>query len=117
MTLISAGLRVWPSTRPHNCPGTEQRTRRVGPSRTFAQGPAPHNQGPWLLALPAGRLCIPTPEIRYAEMPVSGQNEDMDLDSGGVMSRSEFEDVLSRVVAGQLFTDAGAVPSLSRSET
>ena len=50
-------------------------------------------------------------------MPVSAQNEDMDLDSGGVMSRSEFEDVLSRVVAGQLFTDAGAVPSLSRSET
>ena len=50
-------------------------------------------------------------------MPVSGQIEVMDLDSGGVMSQSEFEDVLSRVVTGQLFTDAGAVPSRSRSET
>ena len=34
---------------------------------------------------------------------------DMDLDTGGVMSRSEFEDALARTVAGQLRTGTGSV--------
>lgn len=33
----------------------------------------------------------------------------MDVDSGGVMSHSTVEDVLSRFVAGQLLTTTGAV--------
>jgi hypothetical protein len=33
----------------------------------------------------------------------------MDLDTGGVMSRSEFEDALARTVAGQLRTGTGSV--------
>lgn len=34
---------------------------------------------------------------------------DMDLDTGGVMSRSEFEDALARTVVGQLRTGTGSV--------
>ena len=34
----------------------------------------------------------------------------MDLDSGGAMSRSDFEAVLSRAVAGESLTDTGTVP-------
>ena len=34
----------------------------------------------------------------------------MDLDSGGAMSKSDFEEALSRAVAGEPLTDTGAVP-------
>ncbi|MBB5643643.1 hypothetical protein [Cryobacterium roopkundense] len=34
----------------------------------------------------------------------------MDLDSGGVMNRSDFEEALSRAVAGEPLTDTGTVP-------
>ena len=34
----------------------------------------------------------------------------MDLDSGGAMNRSDFDEALSRAVAGEPLTDTGTVP-------
>ena len=57
-----------------------------------------------------GRFCILVLVKNRAILSWPGQTGDMDLHDGGVISRCEFEEALSRTVAGQLRAITGSVP-------
>ena len=79
--------------------------------RDLAQANAPHNQRPWPSSLPARGVSAPQHQKRFVHRRRRwARLSDMDLDRGGAMSRSDFEEALSRAAAGEPLKDTGTVP-------